>query len=233
LRSVGSSSRPTADAAQGVELPERPDLRIDAPPYEDVLRIVEATKGHPKYLPLIIGARTGMRRGEILGLRWCDVDIEKREIRVRQTASYEGEEVILSENVKTKRARRQFPMPDDLAEVPDAAKTEQATRLGIGAATRLVVDDGDGQPVHPERLTRYFARHCHRLGVEMRLHDLRRSYASELLSKGVNVLKVSEILGHATPDFTLRVYGHVMPRDDGQARAALALPAVMMAVNPS
>ncbi|MDP9330365.1 MAG: site-specific integrase [Actinomycetota bacterium] len=209
----------------GVELPEKPEHRIDAPPYPDVLAVVAAAKGQPKYLPLIIAARTGMRRSEVLGLRWSDVDLDAGTLRVRQAATYVGEHVVLTDILKTSHAHRTVTLADDLVRILSAAKTEQADRLGIGPPTRLVVDDGTGQPVHPERLTRFFGRHVRRLGVVLRLHDLRHAYASELLSRGVSPLKVSEQLGHATPAFTMTVYGHVVPRDDDAVRDALALSA--------
>jgi integrase len=225
----GLIPRNPASTDFGVLLPTQPEHRIDAPPYADVLAIVGAAKAQPKYLALIIAVRTGMRRGEVLGLRWSDVNLDAGTLRVRQSATYVGELVVLTENVKTSRARRTVTLADDLVRTLHAAKAEQAERrLKVGEGWQdhgLVVDAGDGSPVHPERLTRFFGRHVRRLGIELRLHDLRHAYASELLSRGVSPLKVAEQLGHATPAFTMTVYGHVVPRDDDAVRDALALSA--------
>jgi integrase len=120
--------------------------------------------------------------------------------------------------------------PDDLARILTKAKAEQdERRLGLGQDWRdlgLVVDNGDGSPVHPERLTRYFGRLVRRLGVTMREHDLRHAYISELLSRGVSPLAVSRIAGHAKAGFTMDRYGHVLPRDFDAVRAALSVGGV-------
>ena len=72
-------------------------------------------------------------------------------------------------------------------------------------------------------MTHAFERLTKRLGINMRLHDLRHSFASELLSRGVSPLAVSRILGHASASFTLDRYGHLMPRDFDAVRAALSV----------
>ena len=85
---------------------------------------------------------------------------------------------------------------------------------------RLVVTTHDGSPMRPEVVTRAFERLTKRLGVNLRLHDLRHAYASELLSRGVSILAVSRILGHASVAFTGDRYGHLMARDFDAVRAA-------------
>jgi integrase len=178
------------------------------------------------HLPLALAAYTGLRRGEVLGLRWSDIDLNAAELHVRQAATFIGREVTFTEP-KTERALRTVPLPAALVALLRRAKANQAgRRLIVGEPWRdlgLVVDNGDGSPVHPERMTRYFVRLVARIGIEVRVHDLRHAYISELLSRGVSALAVSRVAGHASASFTMGRYGHRMPRDDDAVRAALSL----------
>jgi integrase len=220
---LGHVRRNPAAAASGVESPRIESSKVEAPPYADVLRVVAAAEGHPMHLPLAIAAYTGARRGEVLALRWSNLD--GRELHVRRSLSFVGQDLRFSEP-KTRNALRAVPVPDDLARILDKARAEQgARRLRLGPDWRdldLIVDNGDGSPVHPERLTRYFGRLVTRLGVRMREHDLRHAYISELLSRGVSPLAVSRVAGHAAASFTMDRYGHLMPRDFDAVRSALS-----------
>lgn len=222
---LGKIARNPASADSGIQLPSRPPMKLNPPAYADVLAVVAAAEGHPMHLPLSIAARTGLRRGEILALKWANVDLAAREIHVRQSVTYTDRHDVTIGPVKTKNALRTVPIDDGLVGVLRAAKVEQTERrLRIGQDWRdhdLVMDNGDGEIVHPERMTRYFVRLVMWLGVKMREHDLRHAYISELLSRGVSPLAVSRIAGHYSAAFTMDRYGHIMPRDFDAVRAAL------------
>lgn len=177
------------------------------------------------HLPLMIAAHTGLRPSEVLALRWDDVDLEAARLRVRQAASFQGRTVVLVET-KTKNAHRTVGFDPALVAVMRQAKADQALRrLAIGEGWRdfgLVVDNADGSPVHPERLTQYFDRVAVRLGVEgVTLHALRHFAFSTWLRAGVPVLVVSPMAGHAKASFTIDTYGHCIPEDQDAAVAAM------------
>lgn len=208
-----------------LQMPEdtRPDQRLTPPTPDQVATILAAADGHAMHLPLALAAWTGMRRGEVLGLRWRDVGED--ELHVRQALSFVGRDLSFH-TPKTRHAARTVPLSDAAVALLKAAKAEQATRrLRVGAGWSdlgLVVDNGDGSPVHPDRVTRYFARLVTRLGMpDVRLHDLRHAFCSTLLAAGVPVLDVSRIVGHASAGFTMDRYGHLMPRHGDGIRAAL------------
>jgi integrase len=188
--------------------------------------IIEAAEGTTTYLPFAILAMTGLRRGEVLALRWTDVDLDAGELHVRRALSIVNGEPVFAEP-KTERAQRAVPVTTTLGRILRSARAEQdARRLRLGQDWRdlgLVVTIYDGSPMRPEVVTHAFERLTKRLGVDLRLHDLRHAYASELLSRGVSILAVSRILGHASVAFTGDRYGHMMARDFDAVRAALSV----------
>jgi integrase len=198
---------------------ERPEVRrreLAIPDAANVSAILRAAEGHPMHLPLTVAAHTGLRRSEILALRWSDVDLDAGRLRVQQAASFQGRIVVLAET-KTKNAKRTVSMGPTLVNLLREAKAEQAARrLVMGAGWRdtgLVVDNADGSPVHPERLTQYFDRLANRQGLEgVTLHALRHFAISTWLRAGVPVLVVSRMAGHAKASFTIE---HLWPLHPG------------------
>jgi integrase len=188
--------------ADGVSPPraERPTLRIPTP--EEMRVLVDASTGTSWEIPILVAATTGMRRGEILSLRWADVDFETVTARIPKG--------------KTNTARRTISLtPSTIAALKKHRKDQNERRLLCGEAwqdTDLVVDRGDGGPVHPVSFSHAFAVIVERAGLsDVRLHDMRHGFASALLKAGVNVKVVSEALGHARSSFTMDIYAHVLP----------------------
>jgi integrase len=175
---------------------------------------------------LLLAAHTGMRRGEVAGLRWADVDLDANLIHVRQAATVVAYELHIAD-VKTSNGRRTIDINDDVALALHAwRRTQVEERLLVGAGYEdhdLVFARPDGRPTHPELLSRVFERVVVRIGLpSIRLHDLRHTHASLLLKAGVPVKVVSERLGHATPSFTLDVYGWVLPGMQAEAAAVFS-----------
>jgi integrase len=212
--------------ATGVAPPRvpRPELRV--PSAVEIRTLMDATADTPWGLPVQIAATTGMRRSEILALRWSDLDLDAGTASIRRG--------------KTGTARRMIHIPASTVAALKFHRKEQAERrLLCGAAwmdNDLVVDRGDGEPVIAASLSAGFARIADSVGLgDVRLHDLRHGFAVALLRAGVNVKVVSEALGHSRASFTLDVYMHVLPGMGEQVASAIetALAASPAATRPS
>jgi len=174
----------------------------------------------------VLAAHTGMRRGEVAGLRWADIDLAAKLIHVRQAATVINYELHIAD-VKTSNGRRTIDINDDVVRALQTWRRKQAEeRLFVGPAYQdgdLVVARPDGRPTHPEILSRTFERLIVRNGLpRIRFHDVRHTHASLLLKAGVPIKVVSERLGHATASFTLDVYGWVMPGMQAEAAAVFS-----------
>lgn len=166
----------------------------------------------------------GLRRSEVLGLRWSDIDHDARTVTVAQGRVVVGGGTVTGAP-KSHRSARTLLLPPDVLTALRAFKTRQAEeRLALGGDwpdTGLVAVNADGSPIRPETYSKAFAAHCAAAGVPViRLHDVRHTAASILLDMGLPVLAVAKWLGH-DPAITLRVYGHAY--DDALASAGEAL----------
>jgi len=173
-----------------------------------------------------LAALTGMRRGEVLGLRWADLDLDAGWLSVRQTLVVVDNQPQASEP-KTARGRRRIALdPSTVAALRAHHKAQAAERLAAGPAwanTDLVFTRQDGAPLHPEHVRRQFDRHIARAGLpRVRFHDLRHTHATLALQAGVHPKVVSERLGHTTVAMTLDIYSHAIPAMQQDAAATIA-----------
>jgi len=136
-------------------------------------------------------------------------------VRISSALQPVGDELVLVDP-KTSRGRRPIELPDGTMAMLRRLRRDQAERpLLLGEAwldLGMVVERGDGRPIHPDVYSRRFARLVHRLGLPaIRLHDLRHAYATRLLEAGVHPKVVADLLGHASTSFTMDTYSHVVP----------------------
>jgi integrase len=192
----------------------------------DLAKFLGMVEGH-RYGPLVrTAAMTGVRRSELCGLRWADVDLDAAALMVRQSVQLVDGRIVVGA-VKTARSRRRIDLDAGTVAILRSHRRNQASeRLMAGAGWRdhdLVFTAPDGSNLNPDTLTQWFDRTVRRTELpRIRLHDLRHTHASHLLAAGVNVKVVSERLGHASTSFTLDRYGHTLPGQQATAAAAVA-----------
>jgi integrase len=155
-------------------------------------------------------ALSGLRRGEIAGLRWTDVDLDTKTLTVANNRVDAGGAV--SENdPKTATSRRTLPLPDRLVTVLKSAKTRQAReRLALGYGHwHYVVSNEIGEPYSPQVLSRGWRKACNRTGVrEIKLHAARHTCATLMHLSGVPTVVIAAWIGHSDPSLTMRLYAH-------------------------
>jgi integrase len=164
----------------------------------------------------------GLRRGEITGLRWANVDLKAKTVSVVENRVVVGKEVMVG-TPKSKASNRALPMPDEVVEVLRAARKRQAEeRLAFGQGYgpgEYVASDEAGESYHPDRLTSAWGRMLDELGIErVRLHDARHSCATLMHARHVPIATIAAWLGHASAAFTMAVYAH--SQDDALKAAA-------------
>lgn len=211
--------------------PRRPEPAIvDA---ELASKILAAARGNPLELPAAIAIATGMRRGEILGLRWRDLDAGFTVAQIRRSLQSTTSGALFEEP-KTRRSRRTVALPAFLAPYLARQRDDQLERRANLAdrwqETDLVVDAGDGRPISPATFSAAWPKFLRRAGLpHVRFHDLRHGHATLMLLQGVHPKIVSERLGHASIGITLDTYSHVLP--GMQAEAAQAFDALFVHVD--
>jgi integrase len=169
---------------------------------------------------------TGMRRGELCGLEWKDIDVDKRTLAIRRASQYIPELGVFTKEPKTKSSRRVLPLSGPAAQVLEqhrAWQVTQAQRFGEGwnEAGRLFTTI-DGRPVHPDTVTGWFSKFVARTGLpDVTVHGLRHTFISLMIAKGVDIVTVASLAGHAQASTTINMYAHAV-----QERRASAIEAV-------
>ena len=172
-----------------------------------------------------LAVTTGLRRGEMLALRWEDVDLEAQVLRIKrslsETRAGTSERGLSFEPPKTNKGKRSVALTPYAVSL--LAKYRKSRDSGDRAKPGdLIFPNPQGAPIRPRSLTQHFKRISKRAGLPAttRLHDLRHTAATLLLSKGIHPKIVQEILGHSTISITLDTYSHVLPNmQKGAVRA--------------
>ena len=182
---------------------------------EEVARLLEAaeaSRSKDMALLLRLMLETGLRRGEALALQWGDIDLARGEVRVWRSWTKAGGKGVFSEP-KTPTAKRVVPLPRGLLLRLQARREELLERLTLEEVAGLFLVGGD-RPVDPDSFNHYLRRLAERAGLgRVRVHDLRHTWATLALSRGIPLEVVSERLGHASPTITLGVYRHLLEEE--------------------
>lgn len=232
----GFVARNVADAAHPPRAQNKQAMRVwTTDQTRAFLEYVQMERLYPIWL---LFATTGMRRGEVLGLRWDALNVRAGTLEVRQTLIPMGKDTAISEP-KTAAGRRSIELdPATVAALKAWRETQTAERWGwkeLWTDNGLVFTKENGLPYHPQHVTKMFKRRAELAGLPIiPLHSLRHSWATAALRAGENPKVVQQQLGHASVAITLDVYAAVMPgdqRDTVERVAALVVPIGLSVTN--
>ncbi len=197
-----------------VEMPKRTKKKMTVWTVEEINQFLEHTKTKRYYCVYVIALLTGMRQGEILGLRWQDIDFKEKLIYVRQTLTHYGKD--FKDGAKTDSGVRIISLPEKLIPVLKAEyKKVQELKKNKGKDFEdhdLVICAENGKRVFPSNLFKAFKKDVKNSGVpEITFHEMRHTHATMLIQKNINAKIISERLGHSKIGITLDTYSHVLP----------------------
>ncbi len=207
---------------EAVERPKVETKRYSIFTEEQVRAFIAAAKGHPYEALFFLALTTGMRKGEILGLMWTDVDWEKSTLRVNrqlQPVSYEGGALVPT---KTKSGRRRIMVGKGALALLKAHRERQETQKAV-AGNRwqehgMIFTTSIGTYIDQTKVSRAFKHILREAGLpDLRFHDLRHTSISILLDNGTPVFTVQSRAGHSKASVTTDIYGHAMARSQEAA----------------
>lgn len=215
---LGELSRNPVDAAPGPSVPRR---EFDPPSVERMRQAMEALKGTRYRVPMALASATGMRRGEVLGLAWSHVDLDRATLRIRRQLTETPDGLAFSVP-KTEAAIRDLHLPAFLvATLREEMARQQVNAQIAGLAwspEAFVCPAAGGGPIPPDKFSRGFTAALKRRGLApFRFHDLRHAVATEMLESGERADVVQRQLGHAQVAITLGIYAHVRPGELAKA----------------
>ena len=181
---------------------------------EQAVELLKACVGHEIYLPVLLALSLGLRRGEVLGLQWADIDLVRQTVTIRHSANHTKEGFILG-TTKTKNSRRTLLMPDLLVLVLESVQAQQAIwKSKVGSdfnQFNLVCCREDGSPMTTNALQHQYRDILTANALPpIRFHDLRHTNATLMLRNSVPAKIVSSMLGHSSIGITLDTYSHVI-----------------------
>ena len=188
--------------ADGCALPKAERKEMQTLPVEQLTSFLREAKDSGVFALYYIDLTTGLRRGELLGLKWSDIDLEKGDLRVqRQIGRIDGR--IIEMPLKTKNAYRTLPLSADAISVLKMQKCKVGN-------SEWVFPSPSGGPMSPDSVLHMLHRVLKRARLpKVRFHDLRHIFATLALQNGVDIKTVSGMLGHFSAGFTLDTYAHV------------------------
>ncbi len=208
---------------EGTELPKRVKPVFKIYTSDDMSTMLEAAKGTDMYFPLLVETMTGLRRGELLALRWSDIDFDEKVIHIHRNRVYAGGKVI-EKKPKTSAGVRDLTIGDRFLEALRMERTKYlCDKAEYGYEFKdqdYVVRQWNGEPYHPQSWKNKWSRFIAEHGLEhIRFHDLRHSNVTALLESGVSMKTVQYRAGHSNISTTMDIYAHCttkMQQDAGE-----------------
>jgi integrase len=192
----------------------------------EVATALRQLQGHELHTIASTGLATGMRRGELLAVRWTDCDLDAASMSVKRSLE-ETKAGLRFKPPKSKRGKRTISLPPSaVAVLREHRRRQLELRLALGlgkpGADALVFCRPDGSPLSPDNLSRDWIRTCKSLGLrKVMFHALRHTHVSALIAAGLDVVAISRRIGHGSPNVTLGTYGHLFRNTDVAAANAI------------
>jgi integrase len=220
------------NVCDSVKAPRKKKPKVEILSRDGITAVLESLAGSQLYPIASLALASGCRRGELLALRWTDIELGRGVVKVER-ALEETKAGIRFKETKTEGGERSISLPASIVDVLVAhrkAQLERRMKLGLGkpGACALVFCDDAGEPIGPNALSVIWRRALakHKLPV-VTFHALRHTHASALIAAGVDVVAVSRRFGHSTPAFTLSVYAHLFDATKTDSVAAEAIAKMM------
>jgi integrase len=216
------------NVASVIRPPKVEVLEVETLNAEQMASVLSMMVDHPLYPIVALALTTGMRRGELLALRWEDIDLKGETVKVERSLE-ETAAGLRFKGPKTLHGRRPISLPPIAVDALRAHRTQRLElrmALGQGRAepSALVFSTIEGAPLSPDNLSRDWRRVSLAKGLpRVTFHALRHSHASALIASGLDVLTVSRRLGHSSPVVTLTTYAHLFSKTDVAAANAIEL----------
>jgi integrase len=210
-------ARNPADVVKPPKVERQQMKTLDA---DGTVELIEAARGTNLFVPILLGVLCGLRRGEVVALRWRSVDLERGQLAV--SASTEQTDDGIREKETKSGKSRAVALPVMIIEELRQHRLRQAEQL-LALGVRLhddhhVVAREDGQPLQPRSLSQAFRKFIGRHSLKkIRLHDLRHSHATAMLAAGVHPKIAQERLGHSSVSVTIDLYSHILPGMQAEA----------------
>lgn len=209
----------TRNVADNVEVPKAEKYEARFLDEKEIRNLIEKVKDSELYIPVVISCFTGLRRGEVLGLTWEDIDFEKGYIKIsKQLQRIGGENILVP--TKTAKSNRKVAISKTLIDILKKYKTKQMENkilLGekYGNDINAVCTYQSGKLFNPKRFSAKFNEFLKKAELPIiRFHDLRHTHASLLLKMGVKDKLISERLGHSSIGITMDLYSHIYNGED-------------------
>ena len=204
--------------AQGCALPKVEHKEMKTLTADQLSAFFQEARDSGVYELYYLDLATGLRRGELLGLKWTDVDFDRGVLKIQRAISRQNGKVVEAP-LKTKNAYRTLPLSADAIDVLKAQKNK------VGSS-EWVFPSPTGGPMSPDSVLHMLQRVLKRAGLpRIRFHDLRHTFATMALQNGVDIKTVSSMLGHYSAGFTLDTYAHVTT--DAQLKAAQTMGSIL------
>lgn len=218
----------TENAARKADPPKAPYRETACLNEEQTKHLIELLENEPmQYKTMIILLLyTGMRRGELCGLEWNDIDFENQKMRICRSSVYIGGKELQTKEPKTKAGIREITLSKTACVLLKQFKTWQLEqRMKIGdqwVDCDKLFTKRNGLPIHPDTISGWFPKFLKRTDLpHVTLHSLRHTHATLLIAEGTDICTVSKRLGHATTAITLNVYTHALQSKDKEAANAI------------
>lgn len=215
-----------SNPVEGVKRPKATNKKADVYDEQEVAQLFQLLQKEPLHARMLItlALTTGLRRGELLGLQWDDVDLENGVIHVNHTLTYTKERGYELKRPKTESSIRTVSLPPSVVKELKAYKLVKmkermmAGDLWEGGEYFFVFSSWNGKPFYPTAPGTWWRRFIKRSGLRyIRFHDLRHTSATLLINQGVHAKIISERLGHSDIRITMNIYGHALRSADQEA----------------